>query len=138
MSDEYFMKLALDEARKAYKLDEVPIGAVIVKNDEVIGKGYNCKESSCLATRHAEIIAIEDACGKLKNWRLDECILYVTLEPCMMCMGAILESRISKVVYGLSRETKQMFDNSKIVIVKDVYREESHSLLKKFFEEKRK
>ena len=100
MTDEYFMQLALREAEKAFDQKEIPIGCVIVKDDVVIGKGYNQVESMKDATAHAEIIAIGTAANKLQNWRLDGCTLYVTLEPCPMCAGAILNSRVSRIVYG--------------------------------------
>ena len=96
----YFMKKAIDQALNAQKCDEVPIGAVIVKNGAIISRGYNRRESSQIATNHAEIIAINKACKKLNSWRLDDCELYVTLEPCAMCAGAILNARIKKVYFG--------------------------------------
>ena len=98
--NEKFMKIALQQAVKAAKINEVPIGAVIVMNNKIISKGYNKRECKKNALLHAEIIAIEKACKKLKSWRLSDCELYVTLEPCPMCMGAIINSRISKVVFG--------------------------------------
>lgn len=96
----HFMKEALKEARKAFDRHEVPVGAVIVRDGKIISRGYNKKESARKATRHAEIEAIEKACRKLENWRLNDCTIYVTLEPCMMCLGAILEARIKKVIFG--------------------------------------
>ena len=84
------MKLALKQAKKAYKRDEVPVGAVIVKDGKVISKAYNLREKTNLATGHAEILAIQKANKKLKSWRLDSCSLYVTIEPCQMCSGAII------------------------------------------------
>ncbi len=101
---EYFMKEALKEAKKAYKKLEVPVGTVIVKNGEIIARAYNQKESKKNATKHAEIIAIEKACKKIDNWRLNDCELYVTLEPCPMCAGAIMNSRIKKVYIGTMEE----------------------------------
>lgn len=98
--DEKWMEMALQSAMDAYELGEVPIGCVIVKDGHVLGKGYNQVESLKDATAHAEILAIGAAASKLENWRLDGCALYVTLEPCPMCAGAILNSRISRVVYG--------------------------------------
>lgn len=95
-----FMLIALKEAKKAYSKREVPVGAVIVKDDIVIAKAYNLREHRNTSLAHAEILAIEKACKKLKSWRLDGCIMYVTLEPCLMCAGAITQSRIKKVVIG--------------------------------------
>jgi len=101
-NDSYFMELALAEARLAFAEKEVPVGCVIVKDDQVIAKGHNTKEQSQISTHHAEIIAINQACKILKTWRLDGCEIYVSLEPCSMCAGAILQSRISRVIYGAS------------------------------------
>ena len=98
--NEKFMVEAIKEAKKAELIDEVPIGCVIVKDDKIIARGHNLRESKQRSTAHAEIIAIEKACRKLKSWRLEGCSLYVTLEPCPMCSGAILQSRIEHVVYG--------------------------------------
>jgi len=95
-----FMQLALNEAKKAYSKKEVPVGAVIVKDDVVISKAHNLREHKNTSLAHAEILAIEKACKKLKSWRLDDCTMYVTLEPCLMCAGAITQSRIKKVVIG--------------------------------------
>ena len=92
-----FMEEALKEAKKSYHQGDVPVGAIIVKNQKIISKGHNKKEKMQVATRHAEMIAIEKACKKLKTWHLDDCILYVTMEPCLMCAGAILQSRIKKL-----------------------------------------
>lgn len=94
------MKLAIEEAKKAEQIDEVPIGAVIVRDDEVIGTGYNLREKTQTTLSHAELIAIEKANQKLGSWRLDDCTLYVTLEPCPMCAGAIVQARIKRVVFG--------------------------------------
>ncbi|RWZ54784.1 tRNA adenosine(34) deaminase TadA [Halobacillus fulvus] len=98
--DETYMKLAIDQARKAEAEGEVPIGAVIVYKGEVIASGYNQRESSQLASSHAEFIAIERANKKIGSWRLEDCTLYVTLEPCPMCAGAIVQSRVPRVVFG--------------------------------------
>ena len=97
---EKFMKKALKEAEKAYDKLEVPIGAVIVKDNKIIARAHNLKEEKQSTIKHAEIIAIEKASKKLKNWRLNECEMYVTLEPCPMCAGAILNSRIKKIYIG--------------------------------------
>ncbi|MCM3398042.1 tRNA adenosine(34) deaminase TadA [Oceanobacillus profundus] len=100
MSDVKFMEAAIEEAQKALTLNEVPIGAVIVYNDEIIARGYNLRESSQTTLSHAELIAIQEANEKIGSWRLEDCTLYVTLEPCPMCAGAIVQSRIKRVVYG--------------------------------------
>lgn len=98
--DNYFMKKALQEAKKAYLKDEIPIGAIIVKDDKIIARGHNLREASKDPTAHAEIIALKKACKKLNSWRIPGCKIYVTIEPCSMCAGAILWSRIDEVVYG--------------------------------------
>ena len=97
---EKYMKQALKEAYKAYNKLEVPVGAVIVKDDKIIARGFNQKESTNNCIKHAEIVAIEKACKKLKSWRLMGCTMYVTLEPCAMCAGAIIQSRLDKVCIG--------------------------------------
>ena len=99
----YYMNLALDLARKAGELGEVPIGAVIVKDGEIISSAYNMRNQKGIATAHAEILAIEDACKKLGDWRLDGAEMYVSLEPCPMCAGAIVNARIKKVPTSLPR-----------------------------------
>ena len=144
-----YMKLALKEAIKAKKQDEVPVGAVIVKNNVIISKAHNQKEKKKNPIKHAEIIAIERACKKLKTWHLDECILYVTLEPCLMCAGAIIQSRIKKVIYatssdkfGYSKNINQFLNSSEknnmLEMEQGSYETESRDLLKSFFEQKRK
>lgn len=95
-----YMKVALEEAKLAYDKGDVPVGAVIVLNDEVIAKAHNRKEEKQVVTAHAEILAIEEASKKLNSWHLDDCQMYVTVEPCAMCSGAIVNSRIKKVYYG--------------------------------------
>ena len=99
-NDEKYMKLALLEAKKAYEKDEVPVGAVIVKNDKIIARGHNLREKNNDPTSHAEIVAIRKACKKLNSWRLEDCTIYVTIEPCSMCAGTLLWTRIKKIVYG--------------------------------------
>lgn len=97
---ELYMKKALELAEQAYALGEVPVGAIVVKNDEIIGSGFNRRESGKNSLAHSEIIAIDEACKSLGGWRLEGCTLYVTLEPCPMCAGAIINSRVKTVVYG--------------------------------------
>lgn len=103
--DHYFMQLAIEEAEKAAQKGEVPIGAVIVHEGQVIARAHNLRETTRNAVTHAELLAIQEACEKLGNWRLENTILYVTLEPCPMCAGAILQSRVPRVVYG-ARDAK--------------------------------
>jgi tRNA(adenine34) deaminase len=98
------MKIAIKEAEKAFEKDEVPVGAIIVKDGKVIAKSHNQKETKTDTTKHAEIIAIQKASKKLKSWRLENCDMYVTLEPCTMCTGAIINARIKKVYYGAKDE----------------------------------
>jgi len=100
MDNEYFMKKALEEAEKAYKIDEVPIGCVIVRNDEIIATGYNKRNTAKNPLCHAEIIAINMAAQIVDDWRLEDCKLYVTVEPCPMCAGAIVQARIPEVIFG--------------------------------------
>lgn len=146
---EYFMNEALKEAKKAYKKLEVPVGVVIVKNNEIIARGYNQKEMKNSPIKHAEIIAIEKACKKLNNWRLNDCEMYVTLEPCPMCTGAIINSRIKKVYIGAIQE-KTGACGSKVNLI-DKYNSETKvdiefgilqdkclSLVQDFFKELRK
>ena len=98
--DNFFMKKALEEAKEAYNLKEVPIGAVIAKKGKIVGLGHNEKETSLDTTNHAEIIAIKEASKNLKSWRLTDCTMYVTVEPCPMCAGAIVNSRVKELVIG--------------------------------------
>ena len=104
LRDENFMRLAIEQAQIAAALREIPVGAVVVKDGQVIGRGYNRREVDSSATAHAEVLAIEDACKALGTWRLTDCELYVTLEPCPMCAGAIINSRIRRVIYGVKDE----------------------------------
>lgn len=131
-----YMDEAIKEAIKAYNEDEVPVGAVIAKDNKIIAKAHNTIEKNNNATKHAEINVIEKASKKLKNWRLIDCDLYVTLEPCEMCCGAISASRIRNVYYLVSKKED-------ISIVKTIYQKvencsgEYLELLQKFFKEKR-
>ena len=105
--EEKFMNEALKEARKAYEKLEIPVGAVIVKNGKIISRAHNLKETKQTATAHAEILAIQKANKKLNNWRLIDCDMYVTLEPCSMCMGAIVSSRIKNIYIGTLDQKKE-------------------------------
>ncbi|MCH4383294.1 tRNA adenosine(34) deaminase TadA [Staphylococcus haemolyticus] len=147
-NDEYYMKLAIEEAKKAQKLGEVPIGAIIVKNNEVIASAHNLRETAQLPTAHAEHIAIERASKVVGSWRLEECKLYVTLEPCVMCAGAIVMSRIPKVVYGatdpkggcsgsLMNLLEESRFNHRAEVIKGVLEQECGDLLRNFFLELR-
>ena len=143
-----FMELALKEARKAEKIDEVPVGAVIVKGDKVVSKAHNLTERKKDATRHAEIIVIEKASKKLKSWRLNGCEIYVTVEPCAMCAGAIANARIDKVYFG-AKEEKSGCAVSKFPVLTDsglnhsaeftggIMEEECADLMKNYFKSKR-
>ena len=146
--DEKYMKLALKQAKKAYELGEVPIGCVIVHNDKIIGRGYNRRNTDKNTLAHAEITAINKASKKIGDWRLEDCILYVTLEPCQMCSGAIVQARIPKVVIGCMNpkagcagsilNVLQMPEfNHQVEIVKGVLETECSEMLKKFFTELR-
>lgn len=140
MQEEYYMNLALEEAKKASKKNEVPIGCVIVQDGKVISKAYNRKTLDNVATYHAEVLAIEKACQRLNTWYLDDCTLYTTVEPCLMCTGAILQSRISKVVYGVKNDAfgyLSKADFLKIEVVDNVMKEECGEILTDFFKEKR-
>ena len=146
---EYFMKEALKEAKKAYEKLEVPVGVVIVKDDKIIARAYNQKEMKNSPIKHAEIIAIEKACKRLNNWRLSECEMYVTLEPCPMCTGAIINSRIKKVYIGALQEKtgacvskinlieKYKFE-TKIDVEFGILKDKCLNLVQEFFKELRK
>lgn len=138
MNDEKYLNIAYKEAKKAYKKKDVPVGCVIVKNNKIIAKAYNKKEKYGIATYHAEILAINKACKKLKTWHLENCTLYTTMEPCMMCTGAIIQSRIKKIVYSVKNknfgyiEKSNIQQNSKIII-KQIEQEKILKLLNLFF-----
>lgn len=138
-----YMQLAYNEALKAYKKGDVPIGAIIIKNNKVIAKSYNKKEKNNNAILHAELDVINKACKKLKTWHLEECTLYTTLEPCLMCMGAIVQSRINEIYYATKNNNFGEINiikkyNKQIKINSGLLEKESSELLKKFFQEKRK
>lgn len=140
--NELYMSEAIKEAKKALKNNEMPVGAIIVNNGKIIGRGYNKKEKTNDSTMHAEIIAIKAASKKIKDWRLNNCSIYITMEPCIMCMGAIVESRIRKIVYGI-KNNKTHFDNKKITndykidVEYGILSNEIKELSEKFFKELR-
>ena len=147
--EEKFMKEALKEAKKAYDKLEVPVGAVIVKDGKIIARAHNLKETKFDTTKHAEILAIQKASKKLNSWRLIDCEMYVTLEPCSMCAGALINSRIKKVYIGASDQKTgavgSVFNlledytfNHKVEYKKGVLQDECESILKEFFKELRK
>ena len=135
------MELAYKEAVDAFNKDEVPVGAVVVLNDVILTKASNLKESLGIATKHAEIIAVEKACEIAGDWRLDGATLYVTMEPCMMCLGAAIEARIKRIVYGCPRVinpvSKQIYEDNNIMVVENVLQEKCEKIVKDFFALKR-
>ncbi|MBQ8519352.1 MAG: tRNA adenosine(34) deaminase TadA [Agathobacter sp.] len=146
--DEKYMKAALREAQKAYKIEEVPIGCVIVQNDKIIARGYNRRNTDKNTLTHAEISAIKKASKKTGDWRLEDCTMYVTLEPCQMCAGAIVQSRLGKVVIGSMNpkagcagsvinllQMKQF--NHQVEMETGVLEEECSTMLSGFFQELR-
>ena len=146
---EHYMKQALKEAEKAYKKLEVPVGAIIVKDGEIIARAHNQKETKTDTTKHAEILAIQKASKKLKSWRLIDCEMYVTLEPCSMCAGAMINSRIKKVYIGANDEKTgavgsvlNLFNdytfNHKVETETGIMEKECQEILTQFFNELRK
>ena len=143
-----FMKAALKEAQKAYDKLEVPVGAVIVKNNKIIARAYNQKETKNDTTNHAEILAIKKASKKLNSWRLLDCEMYVTLEPCSMCAGALIQSRIKKIYIGaMDKKTgacgsvlnllEDYKFNHKVEVETGIMKNECEEILKKFFKKLR-
>ncbi|MDI6861603.1 MAG: nucleoside deaminase [Caldisericia bacterium] len=141
--DIIFMKVALYEAKKAYSKGEIPVGAVIVKNGKVISKAHNLKEKNKDSTSHAEINAIRLATNKLNDWRLNDCEIYITKEPCIMCAGAIIESRIRRVIFGFYDKESGAFGgkinilnfiNAKIIIENGILERECFEIFKSFFD----
>ena len=141
---EFFMREALKEAKKAYNKLEIPVGAVIVKDGEIIARAHNLKEEKKDTTKHAEILAIQKASKKLETWRLNDCEMYVTLEPCPMCAGALIQSRIKKVYIGTMDEKtgacgsvlnllEDFKFNHKVEVEKGILKEECEKILKEFF-----
>lgn len=146
--DEKYMKEAIRQAKKAYVLDEVPIGCVIVYQDKIIGRGYNRRTVDKNTLAHAELIAIKKASRKMNDWRLEECTLYVTLEPCQMCSGAIVQARIPRVVVGCMNPKAgcagsilNLLDmkefNHQVDLTTGVLGEECSEMMKSFFKELR-
>jgi tRNA(adenine34) deaminase len=145
--DEYYMQLAFKQAQKAFGHDEVPVGAIVVTEDGIIlGRGYNQVAKRGQQIAHAEVIAISKASKKIGDWRLDNCWLYVTLEPCKMCMGLVNLSRLKGIVFGapsklfgyrLDKEGQVSLYNKDVKIKEGIFAEESAALLKKFFKQKR-
>jgi len=146
---EYYMSLAIKEAQKASLEDETPIGCIIVKDDKVIARGHNKREKKNLVSSHAEIEAITKANKKLKSWRLVDCDIYVTIEPCIMCSGAIIQSRIRNVYYGAKDPKGGAFGSSinvleakninhKPNIIGGILEEECAIIIKNYFKNKRK
>ncbi|MDQ0856842.1 tRNA adenosine(34) deaminase TadA [Bacillus sp. V2I10] len=147
--DTVYMELAIKEALKAKAIGEVPIGAVIVHNDEVVGSGYNLRESEQRSIAHAEMIAIDQACASMGTWRLEDATLYVTLEPCPMCAGAIVLSRVKRVVYGaadpkggcagtLMNLLDEKRFNHQVEVAKGILEKECGLMLSDFFRDLRK
>ncbi len=128
-----YMLIAMKEANKSLIYKDVPVGAVIVKNNKIIAKAYNGRHKNQIVTHHAEILAIEKACKKLKNWRLDGCKLYVTLEPCQMCKGAISEARINEVIYGTKREKSKAIKCKYKCIENEGITNKCSTVIKEFF-----
>jgi len=144
LKDERYMKEALAESMQAYNLGEVPIGCIIVREGEIIGRGYNRRVTEKNVLHHAEIIAINEACGYLGDWRLEGCRLYVTIEPCPMCAGAILQARVPVVIYGAKNPKAgcvgsilNLLEDSRFnhtaEVVSGMLEEECATLMKRFF-----
>lgn len=146
--DEIYMKEALLLAKKAEEQDEVPVGAVIVRDGEIIASAYNRRQTDKCATAHAEILAIEEACRRLGGWRLPRAVMYVTLEPCPMCAGALVNARVEKVVFGASDirfgalgslfNLSELPLNHKLAVEGGVLGEECKNVLSEYFKRKRK
>lgn len=148
MEMEHYMALALAQAKQAFELKEVPIGCVIVKNNEVIAAGYNQRNTNGNALHHAEILAINEACKTIGDWRLENCTLYVTIEPCPMCAGAILQARIPRLVYGANNpkagsvmSLNQLLENPsynhQVEVVQGVMETACAQIMQDFFKELR-
>lgn len=143
-----YMDMAIEEARKAFEEDEVPIGCVIVKNNQILALTHNRKEQMNSATKHAEILAIEEASSKLNNWRLDGCDVYITLEPCPMCASALKQARVSHIFCGLSNSDFRNYEivlkilesdknNASVPVINDLAVEKVDKIMKDFFRNRR-
>lgn len=148
MSDEHWMKLALEEAKLAFAKDEVPIGAVAVVDDQLLATAHNLKETNCDATHHAELLLLQECARKLGRWRLTDVTIYATIEPCIMCMGALSHARIKRLVYGARDEKFGGADslyqiggderlNHQFEVTEGVLAEQASQLMKEFFRQKR-
>ncbi|BCB96702.1 tRNA-specific adenosine deaminase [Dissulfurispira thermophila] len=148
MNHELYMRLAIKEAEKAFNEDEVPVGAVLVIEEEIIACAHNMRETTFDPIAHAEVIVLKEAAQKIKNWRLTGATLYVTKEPCIMCAGAMINARLGKVVYGCedtkAGAVKSLYQllsdkrlNHQVEVVSGVLEDECAELLKKFFKERR-
>ena len=143
--DKKFMLRAIELALEAEKMGEIPVGAVVVRNGEIIGEGKNFRETKQTALGHAEIAAIENACKNLGVWRLDDCQIYVTLEPCVMCAGAILNARIPEIIFGAYDFTAgacgsftNVFTQKNVEIYGGIMEKECTEILQNFFKDLRK
>ena len=141
---EHYMRIALEEAQKAYDKREVPVGAIVVHEGMIIGRGHNLRETTQNPTTHAEMIAIEEASAHLKSFRLEDCTMYITLEPCVMCSGAIVLSRVARVVYGASDPKggtagslmnllEEPRFNHRVSVTRGILESECSHMLKSFF-----
>ena len=132
---EFWMKKAIELAQKSYEQNEVPVGTLIIKNNHVVGRGWNLMNSTNIATNHAEIMAINMASQELNNWRLLDCEIYVTLEPCLMCVGAINNCRIKKVIYGARNNNFGAINmiRPKIEVISGILQFECSKMLSNFF-----
>ena len=146
--DEKFMNIAINQAKKAFQNQEVPIGCVIVQNGKILGRGYNKKEKKHCSIFHAEIVALENACKKLGDWRLNDATMYVTMEPCAMCAGAIVNHRIKRVVIGITEPNfgacgsgidilNNQSLNTKTEVITGILKEQCLKIIQNFFEERR-
>ena len=148
MSHASYMREALIEARKAYEKGEVPIGCVVVAEDQILGRGHDLRESLCDASAHAEILALREAAKNLGDWRLNQATLYVTVEPCAMCAGAIVQFRVNKLVYGAPNAKSGSIDtildivhqsrfNHRVEVISGILEDECKEIIRQFFKELR-